>query len=99
MLSLMTQLTCRIRLHFQHSIHSVDWDKRQAVFRDAADTAVPFNYDLLIAADGRHSKCRRLYRLHDASFTSFLQPSSRDYASFSGLTMPGTLPAVVLQCA
>ena len=82
-------MNCRIHLHFQRSIHSVNWDKKQAVFKAADGTAETFPYDLLIASDGRHSKCRQLYQQHDPCFTSFLQPNSRDYAAFSGNTMPG----------
>ena len=79
----------RIRLHFQHSVKGVDWQKRQAVFEDASGSPRTCAYDLLVASDGRHSKCRRLYQAHDPSFTSFLRPSPKDYAGFSGLTLPG----------
>ena len=60
-----------------------------------ADVAAP--YDLLIGADGVHSKTRQLYQQHDLAFKIELQPAPKDYVGFSGIPvdgyMAGMLPA------
>ena len=81
----------RIHLHFDHSIQAVDWDKGTAVFSTAQGPTGPVKYDLLVAADGRYSKTRRLYEQHEPRFKTFLQPSAVEYVGFSGLTLPGEL--------
>ena len=54
-------------------------------------------YDLLIGADGVHSKTRHLYQQHDPSLRVELQPAPKDYVGFSGIPvegyMAGMLPA------
>ena len=70
----------------------MDWDKKVATFKSDDGITSSFKYALLVAADGRHSKTRRLYEQHEPSFTSFLSPSPKDYVGFSGLTLPGEHP-------
>ena len=58
-------------------------------FEGPAGSSHTASYDLLVASDGRYSKCRRLYQAHDPSFTSFSKPSPKVYTGFAGLTLPG----------
>ena len=90
----------RIHLHFEHSIQSVDWDKRIAAFSRANGTTATAKYDLLVAADGRHSKTRRLFQEHDPNFTAFQRPGDKDYLSFGGFMLPGApcCASRALQC-
>ena len=50
-------------------------------------------YDLLVAADGRHPKTRRLYQAHDSSFKTFMRLGSKDYVGFNGNFLPGRPPS------
>ena len=52
----------RIQVLYEHSLESVDFDRRTATFSSPAGP-VTVGYDLLIAADGKHSKLRRLYEV------------------------------------
>ena len=57
--------------------------------KEADGSTVSFQYDLLVAADGRHSKCRRLYQKFDPSFSCYLRPAPKHYVGFAGITLPG----------
>ena len=85
----LTLAVCRIHLHFEHSIKEVDWHRRAATFSKADGTTAVAGYDLLVAADGRHSKTRRLYQEHEPTFTSFQRRGAKDYLTFSGFMLPG----------
>ena len=49
------------------------------------------HYDLLIAADGRHSAVRAAFAAHDPSFSYSIKPSPLDYISFAGIQPPGQM--------
>ena len=48
---------CSVQVHYGHSVETVDFEARRATF-SAPDGHISAGYDLLVAADGRHSKCR-----------------------------------------
>ncbi len=45
---------CRISLHFEQSVHSVDFEDRTLTVQTSSGELTHHQYDLLIAADGRH---------------------------------------------
>ena len=85
----LTLAVYRIHLHFEHSIQEVDWHGRAATFSRPDGTTAVATYDLLLAADGRHSKTRGLYQEHEPTFTSFQRRGDKDYLTFSGFMLPG----------
>ena len=78
-----------MQLNFQHSLKALDWGKQQATFQDASGAEVAETYDLLIGADGVHSKTRQLYQQHNPKLRVTLKPAPKDYVGFSGISAEG----------
>ena len=53
----MTSSWCRLKIHWQHSVIDVDFDKRVASFERADGSHTQAKYDLLVAAGKLSARC------------------------------------------
>ena len=92
-------VACRIQLHFCHTLWDLYWDKQSAAFLDPSDNQFTVPYDLLIGADGVHSKTRRLYQQYDLNMLAPIQPALKDWIEFSGIPAEEYAKGQPQQCA
>jgi 2-polyprenyl-6-methoxyphenol hydroxylase-like FAD-dependent oxidoreductase len=81
-----------VHIHYQHKLQGVDFANRTARFVDASshsdDKNVEIQYDLLIGADGCHSKVRNLMAQDDTIMKDFSARIEEDSMEYQVATLP-----------
>lgn len=85
--------TSGAHIHYQHRLVDIDFDQKLATFQRSSgntesDSTVNVRYDLLIAADGCHSKVRSLMVENQTRLRNFSAKTKEDSMEYQVVVLP-----------